>query len=548
MSAPIDDDKLVEIFERLKSSSSDKLAELLDIAGLDSLEDLQGADLTESNLSGQDFSGADFSRADLRYADLRNGKFRGANFSEADLSLVQAANADFERAIFRDADLTGADLSHANLVGALLAGSRLHNTKVHEIRINENAFEYANLRDVDVSSVFTSAATETMSNSLHNIKPVVLLSIVGHEGDGKTTLAAAIARVFVNQSRTDAHETLEPFDGSSGFALRDRSGLPLPFEYETATRHYIQLDLPGHADNIRDAIPGLARADGAILVVAATDGPLPQTREHILLARQLGVPSIVVFLNKCDLVEDQELLDLIELEVREVLKTYNYPGDTVAVIRGSALGAIAGSEEWKVKIQDLISAVDANIPIRFHDVSKPFVMGVESISSRADHGVFVSGIVERGTLRLGDMLDIVGFRPTQRAVVREISSFGRSIKLGRAGDWLKLLLEGVDPSQVERGQVICQPGSIVRQRRFKADVDISHTVEMLPETISPEFYFSHSQVAGEISFQAILDRKASGRRVSCEVTLERAIPLESGMTFIVEFGGTKVAGVVSALS
>ncbi len=274
-------------------------------------------------------------------------------------------------------------------------------------------------------------------------------------------------------------------------------------EYETSNRHYAHIDCPGHADYIKNMITGAAQMDGAILVVAATDGPMPQTREHILLARQVGVPYIVVFLNKCDMVEDAELLELVELEVRELLKANQFPGDAVPVIRGSALGALNGEEKWEKKIVELMAAVDQKVPLPVREVEKPFAMPIEDIFSISGRGTVVTGRVERGKVKVGEEVEIVGFRPTVKKVVTGVEMFKKLLDEGLAGDNIGLLLRGTEKDEVERGQVICKPGSITPHTKFKAEAYVLTKEEGGRHTpfftgYRPQFYFRTTDVTGDV--------------------------------------------------
>src|SRR5512136_2927332 len=295
-------------------------------------------------------------------------------------------------------------------------------------------------------------------------KPHVNIGTIGHIDHGKTTLTAALTKVAAEKGWAKYVSYDEVAKASESQGRRDATKIltiaTSHVEYATPNRHYAHVDCPGHADYIKNMITGAAQMDGAILVVAATDGPMPQTREHILLARQVGVPYIVVFLNKCDMVEDAELLELVELEVRELLKSYQFPGDTIAVVRGSALQALNGDAAWEKKIDELMAAVDANIPLPVRDVDKPFAMPIEDIFSISGRGTVVTGRVERGKVKVGEEVEIVGFRATQKKVVTGIEMFRKLLDEGMAGDNVGLLLRGTEKEEVERGQVICKPGSI----------------------------------------------------------------------------------------
>ncbi|HWX38585.1 MAG TPA: elongation factor Tu, partial [Candidatus Sulfotelmatobacter sp.] len=300
-------------------------------------------------------------------------------------------------------------------------------------------------------------------------KPHLNIGTIGHIDHGKTTLTAAITKVLSKHNPKVAFRAFDSIDNAPEERERGITIAVSHVEYETANRHYAHIDCPGHADYVKNMITGAAQMDGAILVVAATDGPMPQTREHILLARQVGVPSIVVFMNKCDAVEDPELLELVELEVRELLKMYQFPGDTIPVVRGSALGALNGEEKWEKQIDALMDAVDKNIPQPVRDVDKPFAMPIEDIFSISGRGTVVTGRVERGKVKVGEEVDIVGFRPTMKRVVTGIEMFRKLLDEGMAGDNVGLLLRGTEKEEVERGQVLCKPASITPHTKFKAE-------------------------------------------------------------------------------
>jgi elongation factor Tu len=300
-------------------------------------------------------------------------------------------------------------------------------------------------------------------------KPHVNIGTIGHIDHGKTTLTAAITKVLSKHNPKVAFRAFDTIDNAPEERERGITIAVSHVEYETANRHYAHMDCPGHADYIKNMITGAAQMDGAILVVAATDGPMPQTREHILLARQVGVPAIVVFLNKCDMVEDAELLELVELEVRELLKSYQFPGDTIAMVRGSALQALNGDAKWEKSIDDLMEAVDKNVPQPVRDIDKPFAMPIEDIFSISGRGTVVTGRVERGKVKVGEEIEIVGFRPTQKKVVTGVEMFRKLLDEGLAGDNVGLLLRGTEKEDVERGQVVCKPGSITPHTKFKAE-------------------------------------------------------------------------------
>ena len=332
-------------------------------------------------------------------------------------------------------------------------------------------------------------------------KPHINVGTIGHIDHGKTTLTAAITKVLGKKDPKIAFRSFDSIDNAPEERERGITIAVAHVEYTTAKRHYAHVDCPGHADYIKNMITGAAQMDGAILVVAATDGPMPQTREHILLARQVGVPYIAVFMNKVDAVDDSELLDLVELEVRELLKSYQFPGDDLPVVRGSALGALNGEEQWEATVMELMEAVDQYIPLPERQVDKPFLMPVEDIFSISGRGTVVTGRVERGKLKVGEEMEIVGFRPTAKTVVTGVEMFRKLLDEGQAGDNVGLLLRGTAKDDVERGQVIAKPGSITPHTKFKAEVYILTKEEGGRHTpfftgYRPQFYFRTTDVTG----------------------------------------------------
>jgi len=301
-------------------------------------------------------------------------------------------------------------------------------------------------------------------------KPHVNIGTIGHVDHGKTTLTAAITKVLAKKNPKIAVRAFDSIDNAPEERARGITIATAHVEYETKVRHYAHVDCPGHADYVKNMITGAAQMDGAILVVAATDGPMPQTREHILLARQVGVPAMVVFMNKVDAVDDEELLDLVELEVRELLSSYNFPGDDIPVIRGSALGGLNGDPKWEETIDKLMEAVDAYIPTPERATDKPFLMPVEDVFSIAGRGTVATGRVERGIVKTSETVEIIGIRDTRTTVVTGVEMFKKILDEGRAGDNVGLLLRGVDRKEIERGQVIAKPGSIKPHTKFKAEV------------------------------------------------------------------------------
>ncbi len=364
-------------------------------------------------------------------------------------------------------------------------------------------------------------------------KPHVNIGTIGHIDHGKTTLTAAITKVLSKNNPKVSFRAFDTIDNAPEERERGITIAVAHVEYETPNRHYAHIDCPGHADYIKNMITGAAQMDGAILVVAATDGPMPQTREHILLARQVGVPYIVVFLNKCDSVEDPELLELVELEVRELLKSYQYPGDAVPVIRGSALGALNGEEKWEKTILELMEAVDKNIPLPQRDVDKPFAMPIEDIFSISGRGTVVTGRVERGKVKVGEEIEIVGFRPTMKRIVTGIEMFRKLLDEGMAGDNVGLLLRGTEKEEVERGQVICKPGSITPHTKFKAEAYVLTKEEGGRHTpfftgYRPQFYFRTTDVTGDVHLPAGVEMVMPGDNIAVEISLITPVALGEG--------------------
>ncbi len=384
-------------------------------------------------------------------------------------------------------------------------------------------------------------------------KPHVNIGTIGHIDHGKTTLTAAITKVL---GKSDPKVKFRSFDSIDNAPEERERGITIAVshvEYTTPNRHYAHVDCPGHADYIKNMITGAAQMDGAILVVAATDGPMPQTREHILLARQVGVPSMVVFMNKVDAVEDEELLDLVELEVRELLKSYGFPGDEMPVVRGSALGALNGEAAWEGKITELMEAVDSYIPLPERDVDKPFLMPVEDIFSISGRGTVVTGRVERGKLKVGSEMEIVGFRPTFKRVVTGVEMFKKLLDEGQAGDNVGLLLRGTEREDVERGQVVALPGSITPHTKFKAEVYVLSKEEGGRHTpffngYRPQFYFRTTDVTGVATLPEGTEMVMPGDNVSLPVDLITPIAMEKGLRFAIREGGRTVgAGTITEI-
>ncbi len=382
-------------------------------------------------------------------------------------------------------------------------------------------------------------------------KPHVNVGTIGHIDHGKTTLTAAITKVLSKHNPKVQFRAFDSIDNAPEERERGITIAVAHVEYETPNRHYAHIDCPGHADYVKNMITGAAQMDGAILVVAATDGPMPQTREHILLARQVGVPFIVVFLNKCDSVEDPELLELVELEVRELLKTYQFPGDEIPVVRGSALGALNGEAKWEATIDQLMAEVDRYVPLPQRDVDKPFAMPVEDIFSISGRGTVVTGRVERGKVKVGEEVEIVGFRPTQKKVVTGVEMFKKLLDEGIAGDNLGLLLRGTEKEDVERGQVLCKPGSITPHTKFKAEAYILTKEEGGRHTpfftgYRPQFYFRTTDVTGSVKLAQGVEMVMPGDNASMDIELITPVALEKGLRFAIREGGHTVgAGAVT---
>ena len=378
-------------------------------------------------------------------------------------------------------------------------------------------------------------------------KPHVNVGTIGHVDHGKTTTTAAITKVL--GSAVDfADIDKAPEERERGITINTAH-----VEYETAKRHYAHVDCPGHADYVKNMITGAAQMDGAILVIAATDGPMAQTREHILLARQVGVPRMVVFLNKCDMVDDEELLELVEMEVRDLLNEYGFEGDDTPIIRGSALKALEGDPKYVESIKQLMDAVDEWIPTPTRDTDKPFLMSIEDVFTITGRGTVVTGRVERGTLKLNDEVEIVGIKPTQKTVVTGIEMFRKQLDFAQAGDNAGVLLRGISREQVERGQVLAKPGSVTPHTKFEAEVYVLSKEEGGRHTpffanYRPQFYFRTTDVTGVITLPAGVEMVMPGDNVSMTVELIHPIALEQGTKFSIREGGRTVgAGVVSEI-
>jgi len=382
-------------------------------------------------------------------------------------------------------------------------------------------------------------------------KPHVNIGTIGHVDHGKTTLTAAITKVLAKHNPKIAFRSFDSIDNAPEERARGITIATAHVEYETANRHYAHVDCPGHADYVKNMITGAAQMDGAILVVAATDGPMPQTREHILLARQVGVPAMVVFMNKVDAVDDEELLELVELEVRELLSAYEFPGDDIPVIRGSALGALNGEAQWEQTVEQLMDAVDAYIPTPVRETDKPFLMPVEDIFTIQGRGTVATGRVERGRVKVNEQVEIVGIRPTRNTVVTGVEMFKKLLDEGVAGDNVGLLLRGVERRDVERGQVIAKPGSITPHTKFKAEAYILTKEEGGRHTpfftgYRPQFYFRTTDVTGVAQLPEGVEMVMPGDNVAMEVELITPIAMEKGLRFAIREGGRTVgAGTIS---
>ncbi len=384
-------------------------------------------------------------------------------------------------------------------------------------------------------------------------KPHVNVGTIGHIDHGKTTLTAAITKVLQKHNPKNQFRSFDSIDNAPEERERGITIATAHVEYETANRHYAHVDCPGHADYIKNMITGAAQMDGAILVVAATDGPMPQTKEHVLLARQVGVPCVLVFLNKCDAVEDTELIDLVEMEVRELLSKYQFPGDDVPVIRGSALLALNGDPKWEAKIDELMEAVDTFVPRPDRAVDKPFLMPIEDIFSISGRGTVVTGRIERGKVKVGEDVEIVGFRETRKSVCTGVEMFKKQLDEGMAGDNAGILLRGIPKEDVERGMVLAKPGSITPHTNFKGSVYVLSKEEGGRHTpffkgYRPQFYFRTTDVTGVAELPEGVEMVMPGDNVELTVELITPVALEKGLRFAIREGGRTVgAGTVSEI-
>jgi elongation factor Tu len=389
-------------------------------------------------------------------------------------------------------------------------------------------------------------------------KPHVNVGTIGHVDHGKTTLTAALTKISADRGMGTKYISYdEVAKASASQGRRDPTKIltiaTSHVEYETANRHYAHVDCPGHADYVKNMITGAAQMDGAILVVSAVDGPMPQTREHVLLARQVNVPSMVVFLNKCDLVDDAELLDLVELEVRELLSAQQFPGDDTPVIRGSAIKAIQGDPEWVAKIEELYNAIDTFVPEPKREVDKPFLMPVEDVFSITGRGTVATGRIDRGIVKTGEELQLVGFNAEKKTVVTGVEMFRKLLDEGRAGDNVGLLLRGIDKEEIERGMVLAKPNSIKPHTNFDAEVYVLNKDEGGRHTpffngYRPQFYFRTTDVTGSIQLPAGTEMVMPGDNIQMKIELIAPIAMDEGLRFAIREGGRTVgAGVVTKI-
>ncbi len=383
-------------------------------------------------------------------------------------------------------------------------------------------------------------------------KPHVNIGTIGHVDHGKTTLTAAITKVLAEKGLSE----LRSFDSIDNAPEEKERGITINtahVEYQTENRHYAHVDCPGHADYVKNMVTGAAQMDGAIIVVAATDGPMPQTREHILLARQVNVPALVVFMNKCDMVDDEEMLELVEMDMRDLLSQYDYDGDNTPVIRGSALGALNGEPEWVEKVMELMQAVDTWIPLPPRDVDKPFLMPVEDVFSITGRGTVATGRIEAGRVKVGDEVQILGLGADRKSVVTGVEMFRKILDEGEAGDNVGLLLRGIDKNEVKRGMVICHPGQVKPHDHFKAQVYILKKEEGGRHTpfhnnYRPQFYIRTLDVTGEIKLPEGVEMVMPGDNVEIDVKLITPVACDAGLRFAIREGGRTVgSGQITAV-
>ncbi len=383
-------------------------------------------------------------------------------------------------------------------------------------------------------------------------KPHVNIGTIGHVDHGKTTLTAAISKVLSDRGLAEKVD-FENIDQAPEERERGITINTAHIEYETANRHYAHVDCPGHADYVKNMITGAAQMDGAILVVSAADGPMPQTREHILLARQVGVPYIVVFLNKVDMVDDEELLELVEMEVRELLTEYSFPGDDIPIIKGSALGALNGEAQWEDRIMELMDSVDSYIPTPERPVDQAFLMPIEDVFTITGRGTVVTGRVERGIVKVGEEVEIVGIKPTAKTTVTGVEMFRKLLDSGQAGDNIGALLRGTKKEEVERGQVLAKPGSVSPHTSFKSEVYVLTKDEGGRHTpfftgYKPQFYFRTTDITGEVNLPEGVEMVMPGDNIEMSVQLIHPIAMEEGLRFAIREGGRTVAsGVVATI-
>ncbi len=391
-----------------------------------------------------------------------------------------------------------------------------------------------------------------MADVYKRTKPHVNVGTIGHVDHGKTTLTAAITHVLAQKGMAQ-EKKYEDIDASPEEKQRGVTIAITHVEYETENRHYAHIDCPGHADYIKNMITGAAQMDGAILVVAATDGPMPQTREHILLARQVNVPAMVVFLNKTDMVDDPELIDLVEIEVRDLLKKYNYPGDEIPIIRGSALKALEDDPEAVKSIEELLKALDEYIPLPERPLDKPFLMPVEDVFSITGRGTVVTGRIERGKIKVGEEVEIVGLRDPKKTVVTGVEMFHKQLEEGQAGDNVGILLRGIEKNEVERGQVLAAPGSVKANKKFEAEVYVLTKEEGGRHTpffsgYKPQFYIRTADVTGTVTLPEGVEMVMPGDNITMTVELIEPVAIEPQLRFAIREGGRTVgAGVITKI-
>jgi elongation factor Tu len=392
-----------------------------------------------------------------------------------------------------------------------------------------------------------------MADKFDRSKPHVNVGTIGHVDHGKTTLTAAILKTLADKGFIAQHKGVDEIDAAPEEKARGITIATAHVEYESEKRHYAHVDCPGHADYVKNMITGAAQMDGAILVVSAADGPMPQTREHILLAKQVGVPYIVVFLNKCDMVDDAELIDLVEVEIRDLLKKYEFPGDTTPIIRGSALKALEGDAQYQDKIMELMKTLDEYIPEPVRATDKPFLLPIEDVFSIEGRGTVVTGRIERGTIKINDEVEVIGLRDTQKTVVTGIEMFNKQLDSGVAGDNAGLLIRGLKKEDVERGQVIAKPGSVTPHTEFEAEIYILSKEEGGRHTpffkgYKPQFYIRTTDVTGEIELPAGTEMIMPGDQVKMVVKLISPVALEESQRFAIREGGHTVgAGAVTKI-